>query len=290
MSTQRKKILFVVNTDWAFVSHRLEIAVAAINKGYDVHIATILTDKAQVLIDYGIKIHPLKMSRSSSGLIDNFIIFFNIFVIFNKVKPDLIHLINIKPVLLGGLAGRILNIPAIVFAVPGLGFSFLDTGFFSILRKIIIEQLYRLVLCANNSKVIFQNKDDQKVISNIANLPISKSALICGSGVDLAVFNVKPWPEGTPLVLMACRLVAEKGVREFVEASVVVRKCVESAGKRVRFVLVGEPDLDCQSKIQISQLNAWHSAGLIEWWGKRSDMNEVLALSSVVVQPSYREG
>ena len=40
-----RKILFIVNVDWFFISHRLPIALAAIKQGYEVHVACGITDK-----------------------------------------------------------------------------------------------------------------------------------------------------------------------------------------------------------------------------------------------------
>jgi len=35
----KPKLLFVVNVDWFFISHRLPIAVEALSIGYEVHLA-----------------------------------------------------------------------------------------------------------------------------------------------------------------------------------------------------------------------------------------------------------
>lgn len=60
------KILFVVNVDWFFISHRLPIALAAKKLGYTIHIATGLTDRLAELQQHGLIVHPLKMDRSST--------------------------------------------------------------------------------------------------------------------------------------------------------------------------------------------------------------------------------
>jgi len=63
----RTKLLFVVNVDWFFLSHRLPIALKAIEQGYEVHITTALTDKLAVLNSNGLLVHPLSLDRSSAG-------------------------------------------------------------------------------------------------------------------------------------------------------------------------------------------------------------------------------
>ena len=120
-----KKILFIVNTDWFFLSHRLPIALEAMRQGYEVHIATGLTDKLTTLKDHGFIVHPLSLNRSGAGLKVIGKNFWQIFHVCRLVKPDLVHFVTIKPVLLGGLAARMVGIPAVVSAVSGLGFRYL---------------------------------------------------------------------------------------------------------------------------------------------------------------------
>ncbi|NTU42251.1 MAG: glycosyltransferase family 4 protein, partial [Nitrospirales bacterium] len=57
-----------------------------------------------------------------------------------------------------------------------------------------------------------------------------------------------------------------------------------------RFFLVGDTDSHNHAAISVKQLDAWVTEGFVEWWGRRSDMPEVLAKSHIVCLPSYREG
>ena len=100
------KLLFVVNVDWFFLSHRLPIALEALRQGYEVHVATLLTDKIKVLEGNGLVIHPLSLDRSSAGLLAASREVLQIYRIFKEVKPDIVHLVTIKPVLFGGLVAR----------------------------------------------------------------------------------------------------------------------------------------------------------------------------------------
>lgn len=284
------RILIVVNVDWFFLSHRLPVALAAKQAGYEVHVAVGLTDKLSQLTQHGFIVHPLSVSRSQAGLLGNLRAFTSICKVLRRVRPDLVHLVTIKPVLLGGVAARLMHVPALVAAVSGLGFVFVATGWVAVLRRGLVGGLYRLALGHANSRVIFQNADDQALVTQMANLPPDRVVRIRGSGVDLSAYNVQPWPEGPPVVMLAARLLADKGVREFVEAAAALRQHVGSVGQGVRFVLVGEPDLDNPASLQQDELDAWQAAGLVELWGYRSDMHAVLPLASVVVLPSYREG
>jgi glycosyltransferase involved in cell wall biosynthesis len=81
-------------------------------------------------------------------------------------------------------------------------------------------------------------------------------------------------------------MLRDKGVVEFVDAARSLRK----AGVIARFVLVGETDPGNPTAIKIEQLRYWADSGDIEWWGLRSNMQDVLVQSHVVCLPSLREG
>ena len=151
------KLLFIVNTDWFFLSHRLPIAIEAINQGYEVHIATSTSYKLDELKSHGLIVHPMNLNRSKAFIFTIFHEFKQIYSIIKCVNPNLIHLVTIKPVLLGGLASRILNINAVVYAVSGLVFVFINQGYKAELFKKITIFLYRVALKHKNKIVIFQN-------------------------------------------------------------------------------------------------------------------------------------
>lgn len=285
-----KKLLFVVNVDWFFQSHRLPIALAAMKAGYEVHLATGITVKRAELEAQGLTVHPLGLVRGGVGLVNALQTLRGLIRVVKNVQPDVMHLVTIKPVLLGGLVARWVRVPALVSAVSGLGYVFMASGLKARLLRRVVGFVYAMALGHKNQTVIFQNADDNATLAAATGLAQFKTKLIRGSGVDLACFSVQPLPEGPPVVMLAARLLADKGVREFVEAAAEVHKRYVTEGQGVRFVLVGEPDEQNPASLQQAELDAWQAAGLVELWGHRSDMQAVLPCATVVVLPSYREG
>lgn len=285
-----KKLLFVVNVDWFFMSHRLPIALEAARAGYDVHIATVLTDKQVELAAYGFTLHALKFGRSDAGLRNAWSTFWQLYRLFKGLHPDIVHLVTIKPVLLGGLAARLADVPAVVAAVSGLGYVFLARGLKARIQRWIVGALYRLALAHDNVKVIFQNEDDRAAVSGLARLPVERTVIIRGSGVDLDHYHLTPLPPPPTVVLLAARLISDKGVREFVEAARILRCSNVEGHSKARFVLVGSIDPANPSSLTQNELTAWSDEGCVELWGFRQDMRSTLAAASVVVLPSYREG
>jgi glycosyltransferase involved in cell wall biosynthesis len=281
-----RKLLFVVNVDWFFLSHRLPIALEAQRKGYQVHIATGLTDKLDELQRHGLVVHPLALDRSSARLGNAWRTMIELWNVFRAVRPDVVHLVTIKPVLLGGLMARLAGVPAVVVAVSGLGFVFMARGPKAVVRRWLVGGLYRVALGHNNLKVVFQNPDDRDSLSKLAHLKDSKVEMIRGSGVDLIQYSYSPLPLGVPVVLLAARLLADKGVREFVQAA----RFLKQQGVSARFCLVGSIDPANPASLPDTELTQWANDGVVELWGQRSDMPAVLSSAHLVVLPSYREG
>lgn len=281
-----RTLMFVVNVDWFFLSHRLPIALEAQRQGYQVHIATGLTDKRVELERHGLVVHPLALDRSSIGFGNAWRTMIDLWNVFKAVQPDVVHLVTIKPVLLGGLVARLAGVPAVVVAVSGLGFVFMAHGAKAAVRRWLVGGLYRVALGHRNLKVIFQNPDDRASLSKRAHLPDSKIEMIRGSGVDLTQYRHTPLPPGVPVVLLAARLLADKGVREFVQAA----QLLKQQGVTARFCLVGGVDPANPASLADAELTQWINAGVVELWGQRSDMPGVLNAAYLVVLPSYREG
>ncbi len=282
----KKKLLFLVNVDWFFVSHRLPIALEALNQGYEVHVATGITDKFDILQSHGLIVHPLAIGRSSTGLVSELQTFKEILQVFRKVGPHIVHLVTIKPVLFGGIAARLAGVPGVVATISGLGYVFLARGWKAIVVRFLVSGLYRLALGKRNLKVICQNPDDRDTLVQAAGLSLTKVVMIPGSGVDLTAYTATPLPQGVPVVVMAARLLRDKGVYEFVAAARLLRQRKVDA----MFWLVGEPDPGNPASVKEEDLLAWRREGTVELMGYRHDIISLFAQSSFVVLPSYREG
>jgi glycosyltransferase involved in cell wall biosynthesis len=280
------KVLFVDNDVNTFYSYRIELARAARDAGFEVHIACPPGRSAQILESEGFHYYPVPMTRSGMKPWKELWTVLILFRLYRKIQPDLVHHLRLKPVTYGGLAAYAARVPAVVGLLTGLGYVFTaETRKARILRKLVSFGC-RTAFRHGNQRVIFQNGDDRAIFVNARILPAEKTVLIKGSGVDVETFRPTPEPEGPPLVVLASRMLRDKGVVEFVEAATYL-----SAQKvRARFVLVGEVDPGNPTAISSDQLQQWTSTGAVEWWGQQSDIQKVLAQSHIVCLPSLREG
>jgi len=121
---RRPRLLFIVNTVRFFISHRLPLATAALEEGFDVHLAAPGTqDEAQVVIEAGCDFHPLPFARAYAGLLAEAFTFARIALLVARTQPNVLHAVTIKPVLYGGLAARLLGVGGCFTRLRGYGTS-----------------------------------------------------------------------------------------------------------------------------------------------------------------------
>lgn len=282
----QKAILFVVNAPEFFLSHRLPVAIAARQAGFQIHVASADGADVEEIKRIGFVHHVIPFSRSGQNPIVELKTFFSLCFLFSKIKPSLVHLVTIKPVIYGGIAARLARVGSVVAAVSGLGTVFLADSTFARFRRLLISALYRTALNQDNLIVIFQNPDDQCALKRLASLEDKKARLIRGSGVSLAEYPFLSEPSGVPVVVMAARLLKDKGVFEYIEAA----RLLKDRGINVELRLVGAPDPGNPSSITQIELDEWSSDGTVKLLGFRSDIAAQYADSNIVCLPSYREG
>ncbi|ERS03613.1 glycosyl transferase family 1 [Acinetobacter sp. COS3] len=280
------KIVYIVNVDWFFISHRLPLALEAIDQGHEVYIFAKDTGRMDYLKSLGIKVYPISLERGSLNPFSSLSLLFDLKRKLIKIQPDVVHLVTIKPVLIGGIASILAKVPSIAYAISGLGYIFTNTRIKAKFLRLGVIPLYRLALSAKNKVVIVQNSDDLRILRQYVSIPSSQTVLIPGSGVDLAKFSAHNLPLENKVVLMACRMLADKGVYEFYRSALLLK----DKYPHIRFVLVGGVDPDNPASLSEPELNDWAQSGAVEWWGHQSDMAATLSKATVVVLPSYREG
>jgi len=280
---RRKKIIFLIAEDWYFWSHRLPLARAARRNGYDVIIATRVSRHAQDILDEGFRLAPLQLCRESYSPFKELRAIIELRRLYGKERPDVVHQVALKPVLYGSIAALGRRNIRIINALAGLGYLVASSSLKARLLRIPVWGAFAFFLKRSGSKVIFQNDEDRNAITTRLKVPIANTVLIRGAGVNLEAFRPAQEPAGVPIVLLASRMLWNKGVREFVEAARSLRK----QGIKARFVLVGDPDKASPSGIPRQQLTAWHKEGDVEWWGRREEMVSVYQEATIVCLPSH---
>ncbi len=282
-----KRILFVVSEDWYFVSHRMHLAVAAINNGYQVALLAKFSTHKEFIQSIGVEAIDLPLNRRSKNPILELMSVYYLIRGVQKFKPDIIHSVAIKPVLYVAISRIFMRqTHGFVFALGGMGFVFHSSKRSAKILKFIIIKLLQVSFIGNKVRLILQNPDDVRYVNSLKLIDKDKIRLIQGSGVDTDVFFPCPHNDKTPLVILPARMLWDKGVGDFI---VCAKYCVMN-GINVKFILVGGLDIHNPECVPKKQLEEWVGAGIVEWWGKRKDMSKVYNSSSIVCFPSYHEG
>jgi glycosyltransferase involved in cell wall biosynthesis len=287
----RPRLLFLVTEDWYFCSHRLPIARAARNAGFAVSVATRVTHHGAMITQEGFDLVPLNMERANSNPLREIAALIEITGVYRRIRPDIVHHVAVKPALVGSLAARLAGTPRMVNAIAGLGFVFASRSLKARILRPLIGFGFRMLLNGTSSRVIVQNPDDQRLLTERRLVASDRLVLIKGSGVDLVRFHPVPEPETRPeeppTATLVSRMIWDKGVGVLVEAA----RILKTRGVALRVVLAGRPDPENPASIPEEQLRAWHDEGIVEWVGFCDDVPGLWARSHVAVLPSwYGEG
>lgn len=273
--------------DWYFWSHRLPLAQEAKRRGWDVIVATRIDKLGDRLRAEGFRVIPLEMRRRSTSPRTELAAIRELVGIYRREKPDLVHQVAMKPVLYGSIAARIAGVPFVVNALAGLGYVFHSKERKARLLRPAITRSLRMVLNRKGSRLILQNDADREALVGGGLVDADRVHMIRGAGVDTSAFRPTGDPGGVPVVVLASRMLWDKGIEEFASAA----KILKARGVAVRMALVGDSDLDNPTSVPRETLEAWSREGVVEWWGKRDDMPEVFRQASIACLPSaYGEG
>ena len=283
MGNSRKSlhIFLCSNTAWYLYNFRASTIVSFIADGHSVSCLAPYDSYVRNLQELGVRFIPIELDGENTSILREFMSFFSIYKMMREEKPDIVFNFTIKMNIYAGLCSKINSVP-FVNNISGLGTVFIhDSLFYK-----IIQRLYSF---SNKSAkcVFFQNQDDRKLFHSKAGFQGKKTVVLPGSGVDLAYFQRSPLPKASEFTfLMVSRLIADKGVREFVGAA----KRVKSKYPHTRFILLGPSGVSNKSAILQDELLHWQGEGVVEFPGGTDDVRPWIRLCNILVLPSYREG
>lgn len=286
MRSDSPRLMYVVAEDWFFCSHFFDRAIAARNAGYDVSVVTRVGSHATAIEQAGLRLIHMPMDRRSLSPMSMFRTWWAMFSAYRRLRPALVHHVALKPVLLGTLAARASGVRHVVNAVVGMGYVFTSRDTLAKTLRPVLRLAMRLLLNPRGSRVIFENSDDLESMLRQGCLRREDAVLIRGAGVNPALFMREDRGQDVPVIVLAARMLWDKGVGEFVEAARLLRR----EGLLARFVLVGDADHSNRAAIDVATLEGWKDEAVVEWWGFRPDIPVVLAQADIACLPSYREG
>jgi glycosyltransferase involved in cell wall biosynthesis len=282
MQRKNPKLIFLVTEDWYFWSHRLPMARAARDAGFDVGVATRVDLHGDRILAEGFSLHRLNWSRGSLSVLQFARAVGEVASIYRREKPDIVHHVALKPVIIGSLAARLQRVQHVVNALAGLGHLFAADEFKSRLLRLLLGPLLKFALKRRGTVVLLQNNDDRALLTRLGYCN-SNALVIRGSGIDLDHFQPLP-TEDRPIVTAAFvgRIIEIKGVRVLMSAHQRLRE----KGVRLKLLLAGAPDVENIGAISSDEVAGWAKEPDVEWLGHVDDVRHVWSRADIAVLPS----
>lgn len=278
-------IVYIIPNDWYFWTHRLHLARAARDAGYEVTIATLPGEYVERIKAEGFNFHPLKLQRLNATPWTELRTIIDIVRLNRRLRPQLVHLVTLRVVLYGAIAAKLTGVP-VVNAITGLGYLFNSHGWREKVVRRGLAMICRICLSGKHVCTIFQNEDDRSIFLDRRIVKKEQTVVIAGAGVDPQRFAPSSEPAGDPVILLTARMLQDKGIRELVEASRILKR----RGKSAKIILAGMLDPGNPTAIAETEIRAWEKENLVKWIGPQSDIPKLLAQAQIVCLPSYHEG
>ena len=271
-------IVVSVNAAWNLVNFRQSLLRSLVAAGYRVVAVAPPDGREGELAALGIEFVPIRIDRRGMSPLADAGLLVAYLRILRRLRPRAYLGFTVKPNVYGGMACRLLGIPRIA-NIAGLGTAFIRRG----PLNWIVRRLYASGL-SGARRVFFQNADDRAHFLAEGLVGEERTALLPGSGVDLARFVPRHRaPDGRTVFLLVTRLLRAKGVAEYVEAAATMRR---RHGDAVAFRLLGIPD-HSSGGVAPATLDRWRREGAVELIDAVGDVRPVLADADCVVLPSY---
>ncbi len=312
------RLLYLIAEDSYFISHRLELALYAKQQGFEVAIATRCVKHRDKILQQGLQLFELKFFNRSNylNIFKEILALKELYLVYKKFKPDIVHQVALKPIVYGTIIARILKVPKIINALAGLGFVFTEFKKINSFKlkilikqkilKIIMKNLFKIIflwLYRSNDVLLLQNQDDLASIKDMCKVNDFKFKvfIIYGSGINMHKYlkvkplNILDFKQDIKIVMLS-RLLWTKGVYEFVAAALQIKQDLIKYNLKNNlkinptFILYGDIDKQNPATINYHDLGLWQAKGLIVWRDFCQDVIVAYQDAHIVVLPSYREG
>jgi glycosyltransferase involved in cell wall biosynthesis len=279
-----RKLLYVVNEDWAFLLNRLPMARAAKKAGFEVHVATYVNKGAAAIEAEGFVLHPIPLRRGGVSPLSAVQVILALRQITSRIKPEIAHHSGLQCCVFGSIAALGRKFPY-VSALTGMGYVFTSSTRRTRVLRTILQWLLPALLDRPGGVVLVQNPDDRAALSGLG-IDAKRIVLIPGSGVDTDTFQPLPEPDGPITYGFAGRLLTDKGIRALVAAHGIVR----SQGFQTDLLIAGTPDPANPASVSLEEVNEWTQRPGITWLGHVKDIASLWKRCHFAILPSHREG
>jgi glycosyltransferase involved in cell wall biosynthesis len=265
----RPRLLFLVTEDWFFWGHRLALARAARDAGYEVVVATRVATLGEQISAERFRLVPLSWKRGSLNPFRLLSDTLPLIRLYRQLRPHIVHHVALKPIVLGTIAAFFTRETAVLNALTGRGYTFTARTARARLLASTLSILLRVLMRRPNTRILLENEDDRRFVADTFGVALEQTAVNPGSGVDVRHFSALPVPDEAPVTIgCAARMLGIKGIGDLVAAS----RALRARNVSHRLILAGGIDAENPDAITEQALQSWVRDDRIEWLGQIADV------------------
>lgn len=269
-----KKVLFLANHYLTLYSFRRELIERLVREGCEVVLSIPADPENEYFRRLGCRVVETPVARRSLNPLRDVRLTLDYIGLLRREKPDIVFSYTIKPNAYGSIASRLTGCRQIC-NITGTGETLRHSAFV----RSIVHALYKISI-RHCEKVFFQNTSDRAYFIQHGLVREERTAMLPGSGVNLANFPLSPMPQdGETRFIYIGRVMGLKGIDQYIQAA----RAVRSERPDARFYIAGFAE-DGRYKELVERS---HREGVIEYLGFRKDIADWIRRCHCTVLPSH---
>lgn len=295
MNLSKNKIVLIGTTSSMMLQFRQDLIKFLIQKNWNVYtfICEYNSEELKSLKEIGAIPVTYHMSRGGLNPFADLKAIKELTKKIKEIQPDIVFSFFAKPVVYGTIAARRANVPKLFGMIEGLGTPFTEQKDGESFKIKLIRNaqilLYRIAF-PKLDKIIFLNPDDPIDLIDRYKIKCNKeNVTVLGPiGLDLTKYPYQSWDTDKDVsFIFIARLIADKGIFEYIEAAKIVKKQYPD----ITFTVIGGLDTENPHGLKKETLDQLINEGIIDYPGFVTNVPDYIAKSAVFVLPSYyREG
>ena len=250
------------------MSHFLPMARAASEMGLEPVVVARVRHHRAALEAAGARVVPLEAERRSLNPMAAGYAAGQLATILRAERPDIVHCIALRAIVVGGAACAMAGIGRRVYALTGLGLLGARRDLVGRSAHAGLSALIRGPLESRTTRYLFENPDDPALLG-LDPADETRVTIVGGAGIDPHAWTPTPLPPGPALkVAVVARMLWSKGIDLAVEAVRLARR----RGAQIELSLFGAPDPSNRKAIDADMLYRWSSEEGVSWHGPTQDV------------------
>jgi glycosyltransferase involved in cell wall biosynthesis len=283
-----RNVMLCVTEDWFTLSHFQPLITLLVARADRVLVVARSSGRFAEITSLGAEVLDFEYHRSSLDPRQEIKSARRLAKVIADFKPDVLHLVAMKPIVLGGLAVRITGVPHVVLHLTGLGFlGITETPKVRFVRWLVLKHI-ATTLRRRGSWLLVENDEDLAYLEAGGVRAGERYTVLGGAGIDPAEFPRAPDAVNSRVrAAYVGRMIRPKGVDVLMEAARILAK----RDVPITIDLYGHSDSDNPEAIAPAALDAWTAEGLGRWHGPTRDVAGVWRSTDIFVLPARsREG